>query len=283
MPAGEPSLQVEFVAGVRELDQELWRECFPAPLEGRFWYETLEKSGLEDQFTFRYALLRLAGRPVGIAPCFTHDVPISLVAPKPVAFAFELLSGLFPRANYQRTFFVGSPCSDEGTIGLVPGIALAEVLPGLVRAVRQEARKHKAPVIAFKDFRQADLEALGREKGFFPIVSYPGTVLPLPPPDKEAYLRSLSHLRRHNFLKKLRRSKEELRLRTTIAARPSDAELGEIFGLFWQTYRKGKTKFERLGPKFFEAVSDKGEARFILQRDAAGGELLAFMLVFHLG
>jgi hypothetical protein len=286
MAAEGKKTQIAFVGTHREIDGALWQQCFPAPLEGRFWYDTLESCGLEDQFEFRYAVIKREGRAVGIAPCFTYNVPIALVAPPPVVFCLNLLSKVFPRAGYQRTLFVGSPCSDEGTIGLVPGVDLAEVARELAASVRAEARRLKAPMIVFKDFPPAalaGLRALCRADGFFAIASYPGTVVPLPAPDKPAWLRSLTQTARHNLLKKLRRSQELLALETTVVERPSDRELEEIHALFLQTYEKGRTKLEKLNPRFFQAMRGHEPARFILQRDRASGELAAFMLVFRLG
>lgn len=277
---------ITFRARAAEIPPELWAACFGAPLEGRFWYETLEASGLEDQFRFLIAVIERDGGPVGFAPCFVHDVPIALVAPDAVAAVLKVLSRVIPRVGYQRTLFVGSPCSDEGTIGLIPGVTLAEVIEPLARVIREKARELRAPMVVFKDFAEGDLEALrrlGPAEGFFEMPSYPGTVVALPPPDREAYIRSLGHTQRHNLLKKLRRSRDLLELTTTVVERPGDAELAEIFGLFMQTYERGKTKFERLDLRFFEQVREKPEARFILQRDAKTGALVTFMLVFHLG
>lgn len=286
MPADGPRYEVAFASGFHEIDEVLWTKCFPSPLEGRFWYETLETCGLEDQFTFRYALIKSRGDMAGIVPCFVHNVPIALVAPRPVAVVLSLLSKLFPRAGYQRTFFVGSPCSDEGSIGLVPGVNLADVAGPLARAVRAEARRLKAPMVVFKDFSEAGLAALGglcAKEGFFRMISYPGTVVALPAPDKSAYLRSLSHSQRHNFLKKLRRSRELQDLETRVVETPSNREREEIHGLFSQTYARGKTKFERLDERFFDRIGVQQPARFIMQRDKASGELLTFMLVFIMG
>jgi hypothetical protein len=138
-------------------------------------------------------------------------------------------------------------------------------------------------MIVFKDFPQGDLSALTRLGGFSPTVSYPGTIITLPAAGKEAYYRSLSHTQRHNLLKKLRRSCDLLSLETTIVRRPSGRELAEIFGLFLQTYERGKTKFERLDLKFFERIREQAPTHFILQRDQATGALVAFMLVLRLG
>ena len=55
--------------------------------------------------------------------------------PPAAALVLQGLAKFFPRVGYQRTFFVGSPCADEGTIGLVPGVGLAEVIGELRGAV----------------------------------------------------------------------------------------------------------------------------------------------------
>lgn len=279
-------MQVEFVPRAEDLDEAVWRECFPPPQEGRFWYRTLETCGLEDQFSFCYARISADGRTVGIAPCFCHDVPIALVAPAPVAWALRHLAKVFPRVGYQRTFFVGSPCADEGTIGLVPGIEVRNILGELRHAISAKARALGAHMIVFKDVPETAVAALaapdhGRE--WVSTVSYPGTILPLPTGSKDAYLRALSHNRRHNLLKKLRRSQALLKLETRVVAQPSDRELDEIFGLFLQTYTRGKTKFERLDRRFFERIRGQEPAHFILLRSPADGRLAAFMLVFVLG
>jgi uncharacterized protein len=283
MRGNEQEIRVDFVGRAEEIDESFWRECFRDPLEGRFWYQTLEESGLEDQFVFFYGLIKIGGKSVGIAPCFLHDVPIALVAPPLVATVLTHLSKVFPRVGYQRTLFVGSPCSDEGTVGLLPGMKLAEVVPELGEAVRTKARQLKAPMIVFKDFRQGDLAALAGLGDYSPTVSYPGTAVPLPPSGKDAYYRSLAHTQRHNLLKKLRRSRELLSLETSIVKRPSAPELAEIFALFRQTYERGKTKFERLDLPFFARIMEQAPSQFILLRDQQSGALVAFMLVFRLG
>jgi hypothetical protein len=286
MPSNRPAVRIDFVGRAADIDDALWNECFPPPREGRFWYHALDRCGLEDQFTFFYGLISCEGKNVGIAPCFLHDVPITLVAPPLVAAVLKQVARVFPRAGFQRTFFIGSPCSDEGTIGLVGGVNLADVMIELQAAVRTKARSLGARMIVFKDFVEADAAVIGgagRAGEFVVTASYPGTAIVLPPGSKEDYYRGLSHNQRHNLLKKLRRSRAALALETSVVARPSDADLAEIFGLFLQTYERGKTKFERLDLRFFEQIREVEPARFILLRDLSTGRLVAFMLVFVLG
>jgi hypothetical protein len=277
---------IEFVDSCKDIEPELWGRCFTAPLEGLFWYETLETCGLTDQFKFGYALIKSGQETVGIAPCFVHDVPISLVAPPALAKVLNIVSKVVPQAGYQRTMFVGSPCSEEGTIGLLPGVELKDVISPLSRAVAARARTFKAPMVVFKDCPAESREAMERlclEQKYFHMMSYPGTVMKLAGTSIEGYFAALARTKRHNFKKKLRRSKEELTLTTTFVKRPTDEELAELFALFMQTYEKGKTKFEKLSIDFFVKIRETEPAWFILQREPATGKLVTFMLVFKLG
>lgn len=286
MPLDGAPVQITLVRRCDEIDDRLWELCFPAPLEGRFWYRTLETSNLESQFEFAYGVIAARGQTIGIAPCFVHNVPMSLVAPPVAAFFFNTASRVFPSAGYQRTLFLGSPCADEGTVGLVPGIALADVVDELGVFARETAKSFRAPLVVWKDFAEHDLPALQRltqAGGFFTIPSYPGTKATLPGKTTEDYFQSLSSSHRHNLRKKLRRSRETIELETSVIAQPSDRELGEIFGLFLQTFEKGKTKFERLDRTFFERVRNLEPVRFILQREKATGELVTFMMVLRIG
>ena len=61
------------------------------------------------------------------------------------------------------------------------------------------------------------------------------------------------------------------------------SEFAEIFALFWQTYEKGKTKFERLNQEFFQQIAQCPESHFILLRKVSDGKLAAFMLCFKVG
>ena len=177
------SLSIRWVSSVEDISSDLWARFFVPPLEGQWWYRTLERSGLVTQFTFAYAIIERDSDPVGIAPTFLMDVPIDLVAPPMIARLVRFAGNVIPRLRYQRTLFVGSPCGDEGTVGLLPGVLLAEVVPILHDALSLRARQVGAPMIVWKDFpdtASAALELLCASRGLFKLVSYPGTRLPLP-------------------------------------------------------------------------------------------------------
>jgi hypothetical protein len=277
---------VRWVRSTQDISEDLWTDCFPPPLEGHWWYRALERSGLENQFSFAYAILQRGHESVGIAPTFLMDVPIDLVAPPALARLLRLVGSVFPRVRYQRTLFVGSPCSDEGTVGLLPGADLAGVAPILHDALLIRAAHHSASLVVWKDFPQAasaSLELLCAQRGLFKIVSYPGTRLPLAAGGFEAYLQMLTSSHRHNLRKKLRRSKALGDLHAMVVQRPDPPLLDEIFALFRQTYERAKTKFERLTPQFFQLMAAEDVSHFIALRFPETGRLAAFMLCFRIG
>jgi predicted N-acyltransferase len=279
-------ISIRWLSSAEQLPVELWTQCFVPPLEGRWWYQTLERAALESQFTFFYGVIERDNQPVGIAPAFLMDVPIDLVAPHLFAMALRFAGRFFPSLRYKRTLFVGSPCSDEGTVGLLPRTTLAEVAPILQDSLAAKAKAAGASMVVWKDFPrscQAALHPLCCSHSLFEVVSYPNTVVSLPKGGFEAYLAAIKSSQRNSFRKKLRRGKEAGELTTHIVQGPDEATVKEIFGLFWQTYLKGKTKFERLTPEFFQFIAQQDQSYFILMRRPQTGELAAFMLCFRMG
>jgi len=186
------SLTVRFVDSEQAIPATLWEACLPPPLEGRWWYAALEQSGLEEQFVFRYAVLCDGARPVGIAPFFLMDVPLDIVVPEVLLPLAKGLGHVFPALRHQRTLFVGSPCADEGSIGLLPEVDRREAFFVLQQALDREARRSGCPMLVWKDFPDAyapDMHWLAARTGLFPMVSFPGTVAALPGPTMEDFFR----------------------------------------------------------------------------------------------
>lgn len=216
-------IKVKWLKSTDDIPNDLWQKCFPADLEGRWWYSVLERSKLEDQFEFLYGLLFDDKNPIGIVPAFVNDVPIELVAPDAIAAALRVVSKVMPAVGYQRTLFLGSPCADEGTIGLIPPFSLAQVVKPIHKAVLEQAEKIKAPMVVWKDFpasAEAALETLCKDSAVFKMVSYPGTILRFKECTMESYLKELTGKRRHNLLKKLKRSKENFSFTSSVIQKP---------------------------------------------------------------
>ncbi len=278
---------VTFVNAASDIPPSLWDRCFKPPVEGLWWYETLDRSGLDEQFTFLYGLIYREGTVVGIAPVFFMRVPIDLVAPDIFVPLLRFVGRAIPSVLYQKTLFVGSPCSDEGVIGLLPGENREDALLCVQDAVQAEARRRKVPFIVWKDFpddHATDLNGLVTERKLFKVVSFPSTVVSLPAVrKKENYFASLKASRRQNLKRKLRHSACLVDVDIEIVRNPDSVTLTEIFNLFWQTYSKAEMKFERLNRAFFDVVAQQKPAVFIVLREKTSNDMVAFMLCFDMG
>jgi hypothetical protein len=211
---------------------------------------------------------------------------MELLAPPWVAKLLRVVGLVMASAKYQKTLFVGSPCTDEGTVGLLPGVELRDVAPVLQQALDARGRESKCNMVVWKDFPDESAKVLDELKpsmGNFGLISYPGTRLPLTGPGFEPYLKTLKGSRRHNLKKKIRKGEERGKTIASVVQKPDDATLQEVFSLFWQTYEKGKTKFETLNIEFFRKIAAYDVSHFILLRHADSNKLAAFMLCFALG
>lgn len=280
------ALAVDFVTSVRDIPETLWQCCFPPPLEGRWWYATLERSGLERQFDIFYAVLRRGAEPVGIAPLFAMQLRLEFLVPERLRFVVGWLGGLVPSLSRPRILFVGSPCAEEGAVGLLPGVARRAAFAALQRALDDEAARRRASVIAWKDFPASyddDLAAIAADNGMFRMTSFPGTLIAPLPPTEDAYFAGLKATRRRNLRKKLRLSHDALVADVSVIQDPDAATLDQIFALFQQTYARADVSLERLDRRFFEAIAQQPVAHFVLLRERASGTLVAFMLCFDIG
>jgi len=278
--------RVEFFETASQIPNGIWDSCFQPPAEGCWWYETLDQSGIKDQFTFFYGLIEHLGRPVGIAPGFVMDVPVEQVAPQEFLRLLRPVGKIVPSVLCQRTIFVGSPVLDEGRVGLVSHVNRRTALLSLQVALEKKADELRAPLIVWKDFPEsssADLNWLSQERRLFRVISFPNTIVEFPSRRKEDYFAAMKGSRRRNLKKKLRLSREHVALSVEIVQRPDAKTLDDIFKLFWQTYEKSATKFERLNRKFFEVISEKPATIFIILREKTTGEMIAFMLCFDMG
>lgn len=284
MHSHDSNLQLKWLTSESDIPSELWERCFPEPFEGRWWYQALEQCGIQDQFTFFYGVVSRQSEPIAIAPAFVMDVPIKLVLPPFLLPLANLVGRAFPSALYQRTFFIGSPCSDEGRVGMVAGTNQFEVLRCVNHAMQLQADQIKAPMRVWKDMPQSYAEDFARlQAGLFPLISFPGTLSQLPNASKQDYLASLKSSYRNNFRKKLRTSSTQISLDVEVQQHPDSAAMDEIFGLFWQTYEKGTTKFERLNRRFFDLLANLSLSHFVLLRERENKRIVAFMLCFILG
>lgn len=277
--------KIQWHQSVQDIPETLWQECFAAPYEGKWWYAALERAGLDRQFEFTYGLVSYNDKAVAIAPAFLMDVPIALVIPSALLPIFNLIGKIFPTLLYQRTFFIGSPCSDEGRVGLVHGANAADVFASINKSMQIKADELGASMRVWKDFaqeQQAALVPLLKNDDLFHLVSFPGTSLNLDGKNKNDYIASLKASRRNKIKKKMKQA-SDAPVYVEILSQPSAAVMEEIFRLFWQTYEKGNTKFEQLNRSFFDEISQYENSHYVILRKNESKEMLSFMLCFKLG
>jgi len=186
--------QVEFFDKASQVPSDLWDACFQPPAAGRWWYETLDQSGIEDQFIFFYALIKHLGCPVGIAPIFVIDVIVGKVLREEFLRLFRLVGKIIPSVLRQRTLFVGSPVLDESTVGLISHVNRRAALLALQVALEKKADELDVPMIVWKDFPEsstADLNWLSRQRRLFRVVSFPNTVVEFSSSRKEDYFAAM--------------------------------------------------------------------------------------------
>ncbi|MBF0425477.1 MAG: GNAT family N-acetyltransferase [Magnetococcales bacterium] len=281
-----PPLTLTWVGSATAIPSTLWQRCFPPPLEGAWWYTTLEESDLGDQFTFLYAVIRRHDTPIAIAPAFLMDLPISLVVPPALLPLLNLLGKAWPTLLHQRTLFVGSPCADAGHVGILPEEDPLPILHLLQQELLRRMHVLHAAMLVWKDFPaafDAPLTSMLSTHGLFRVTSFPGTCVTLPGPDKQAYLAALSGMRRHNLRKKLRKSSAAVALDIQVLKNPDASQLDAITALFTQTYNKAKTRFERLDRPFFARIAREPQAYFVTLHASTSKEMVAFMLCFDGG
>ena len=278
-----PKYTVNWVDSESEIAPELWQAYFPAPYEGHWWYQVMERCGIQDQFTFLYAVVSDSSGTIAIAPAFVMNVPMRLVLPPAILPLANLIGHIVPSALYQRTLFIGSPCSDEGHVGMLDGVNRLAVLNSIELAMVSKAKQLQASMRVWKDFpQQYAIDFTSLNAHLFKVVSFPGTSVELPDATKDGYLATLKSSRRNKLKKKLRLAAESP-VDVEVIQQPDSQILNELFNLFWQTYEKGGTKFERLNRKFFDLIAAETNSHFVILREQSNGKIVAFMLCFALG
>jgi len=279
-------LSVSFRSAAAEIPQAVWAQCFPAEIEGYFWYDLLEQSDLGDQFQFEYALVQQKGEAIAIAPLFLMDLPIEIVAPPELTQILRVLRRVAPKFCSQRTLFVGSPGADDGTLGMVAGVDLFSVVRAVHEAALARARQARAAMLVWKDFPSQywpALRAIAEAGRLFEAVSFPNTRIDQPGADFDAYLAGLPATYRSKLRRKLRKSHHATTLRAEVTC-GSDPDLVEqLWPLYEQTFAKAKLKFEHLTKAFFAHAMRYEPSYTIVLRDAHTHRPVAFMLCFLLG
>ena len=266
------------VAGLAALQEnQAWRQALQGKAKDHRFYEIVEET-LRSGFEHHYLILEdNSGAVRGVQPVFF--VQQNLIEGVPaLSGAVDLFRKIFPRFLTMRVLMVGC-AAGEGHLGVCRDGDETWVVMALFYALRQFARRHRASLIVFKDFRADYREALERltENGYTRVPSMPMTKLSLGYRDFDGYFASLSKATRKDLRRKFRRAEKAPPLQVEVLTDVS-AVVDEIYPLYLQVQARSKLKFETLTKNYFCELGQRmpDRARFFLWRQ--NGRIVAFSL-----
>ena len=256
---------------------EAWAKALAARAKDHRFYEIVERT-LASGFEHFYIILEdERGEVRAVQPIFF--VQQNLVEGVPALRAVvDSVRRVFPRFLTMLLLMVGC-AAGEGHLGVCRAEDEAWAAAALGSSLRIYARRKKASLIVFKDFRSTYREPLRplREHGFTRIPSMPMTRLALPFRDFEDYLGSLSKATRKDLRRKFRKAEklEPLVLEVVTDVSPV---VDEIHSLYLQVQSRSKLKFETLTKEYFCSLGKDmpDRVRFFLWRQ--NGRIVAFSL-----
>src|SRR5437879_11929148 len=107
------------------------------------------------------------------------DFPVALVAPPALQRGIEGLGRMFPSLFFPRSLFVGSPCADAGTVGMLRGVDSRSALLALQQALERQARVLGAALVVWEDCpaaRAGGVQWLAKRREPRRLASLPGSI-----------------------------------------------------------------------------------------------------------
>jgi predicted N-acyltransferase len=267
---------------IHEIGKWRWDACFPGAVEGFDYLAAVEAAGLPG-FDWRYVTVSRDGEILACAPGFITDYSLDTTL---TSFGRSLVAAtrrLAPRAFTLRLASLGSPCTEDVSVGFSPGLpreARSLVLARLISAFEAEAAGAGCGLLAVKDapsgLRDAWRQPL-QVAGYLPQPGLPTAVLDLPFDDLDGYLASLSHATRKDLRRKL---KVLPRLRIEVRHDLGGCE-PRILELYRQTRARADMQFEDLTLAYFEGVLQRMGERALSVLYFEGDELVGYNLLLQ--
>jgi hypothetical protein len=267
----QPQLHVAVKSRAEIQGSPAWLRAFAGQRKDRRYYELVEDT-LPQGFDFRYFVLTGDGGEVrAIQPFFLLDQDLLAGSSPRVARLAEAVRRVWPRFLLMRTLMVGC-AAGEGHLDAKDEAAQFAIARGLGPAILEHARRLKAALVVFKEFKAGDRAALAclKEHGFTRVPSMPMTRRRLNFTSFEEYMRqALSQKFRGQLRRDCRRSagRAQLEMRVVTDITPY---IGEIYPLYLAVYERSNLKFEKLTPEFFfnigRVMADKA-LFFLMMKD----------------
>lgn len=248
------SLKARHFDSVEQIPRADWESVWPPLAEGYDFYRCQESAGIAG-FDFFYLGLYDGDAPVLLAPLFGTRFNMGLAMDDRWRERLQTWQRHAPWLLVFNTLFCGSPTSEKGVVAVREDWqGRPELFTAFDRALREVAARRGAWMTVFKDFMDADLDALASMKalGWFTGDGLPTAALDLPYADFEAYLASLSTGTRKDMKRKLKKSGEAVRIE---AVQDIEHCIAEAHRLYMNVHDNGPMSFEVLTREFFLAFS----------------------------
>lgn len=265
---------------INKIQKTDWDLVFGETLQGYDFYKAVEESNLEG-FSFYYALIYEGEKTLLISPFFVSDFNLDIAVEGVTKKIVQLIRRIIPRFLIFKTFFCGSPISENGILGISKEVEEKErLLLELLKAIEGFCRKQPISLVIFKDFLEEDAALLKilAHKGFFSEESFPAVTVDLNFNSLEDYFASLSHNTRKDIRRKIRKAESEGNIVVKVSDNIEDI-IEDVYPLYLNTYNAGSVRFEKLNKQFFINVGKFiAQSKFFLYY--VDGKLAAFNLCF---
>lgn len=269
-------LRTRVVRRISEIPAADWERVYPNVLESYDFFKNLDEADL-DQFAMRYVIVYDRKTPVAATTFFLLNYSLDTSINGPLRRLTNSIKKRLPNIFSIKAVVCGVPIG-EGRIG--SAWQKDAVMRAILRKLEQAARKHKAAVIAFKDFSRiyTDLLCPLKRMGFARFDSLPTTILDIRFNNFEEYLKTLSGPNRYDLRRKFKKVDGHIKVDLEVADDPGEAVLQEVYKLYLDIVDKHDMGFELLPIAFFRNISKNmpGKAKYFLWR--IDGKLTAFLL-----
>jgi predicted N-acyltransferase len=272
-------LQIKIVKKISEIPPQDWKKVFPDILESYEFFNTIDESNFP-QFSFFYILIYDNDLSIGATSCFLMDFPLDVAAEGLIKKFTKIIRFICPRLLTPRALICGLPWG-EGRIGMADDSG--EIIQAIYSGMEDLAKKERASIIAFKDFRSTYSKALKGllSEGFTMLESLPNTDMDISFTSFEEYLRLLSGVARSGLRRKFKEVDGKVKISLEIRNKLEGKILDEAYALYLQTYDKQEMKLEKITIDFFANAGKNmpDQSRFFLWRIEGKMAAFAFCLV----
>lgn len=274
-------LEARVVNSIHEIGRSAWEGCFTARLEDYDYLSAVEASGLSG-FEWRYVVVECGGRPVAAAPGFITDYPLDTTLNEAGRRLIAGARRLFPRAFTVRLAALGSPCTEDVSLGFAPGLSPVrrrEALRVLLAAFEAAAAAQGCGLLAIKDAPASDRQLWANLAWpcYQLAPGMPVAEIDIGFDDLEGYFARLSAATRKDLRRKL---KIENALRIEIRSDISGLE-ARMLELYRQTRDRSKLQFEELTAAYFSGVLASMPGKAFCALYFSDDVLIGFNLLLH--